>query len=360
MATLGEWDVAIVGGGVFGLACACACSRGGCTSVVVERDVVGSGASGGPVGAMAPFFPHPWTPLKQFQFDGLVSAEEYWKSVECESGTDSGYGRVGRVSPISTERSRERALIGAAAAESHWGGRFSVAVEPDDRRLFGPGYGHFGVVRDTLSARIRPTAACVALRQVARNLGIEILERCGVSRVEPGRLFTDAGEVRSGTTVLAAGADTFRLLDSAAPELAGGGVKGQAAQVECDLPGAPVIQSGRTFVVPHSNGTAGIGSTRETEWDNPFSTDSRLDNVIGEASSIVPALKDARLLHRWAGLRPRAVRSNPLLGPVPGRCGLLVATGGYGIGFSIAHLVGEVVAAMVLGRPHGFPPEFMP
>ena len=360
MATLGEWDVAIVGGGVFGLACACACARGGYASVVVERDVVGSGASGGPIGAMAPFFPHPWTPLKQIQFDGLVSAEAYWKNVGRESGIESGYGRVGRVSPLSTERMRERALVGAAAAENCWGERFSMSVEPDDGNLFAPGHGHFGVVRDSLSARIRPMTACVALRRVARNLGVEFLEHCGVVRVDPGRLVTNDGEVRSGKTVLAAGADTFRLLDGVSPEFRGGGIKGQAAHVECDLPGAPVIQSGRIFVVPHSNGTVGIGSTREAEWDDPFGTDDRLDNVIGEANSIVPALKNARLLHRWAGLRPRAVGSKPLVGPVPGQHGLFVATGGYGIGFSIAHLVGEVVGAMVVGRPHGLPPEFMP
>lgn len=360
MATLGEWDVAIVGGGIFGLACACACARKGCSSIVLERDVVGSGASGGPVGAMAPFSPHPWTPLKQFQFDGLVSAEAYWEGVDREAGTGSGYGRVGRIVPLLSEQARERALISAAAAESHWGGRFSMSIEPGDGTLAGSGSGRFGIVRDTLSARIGPMAACLALRQVARNLGIKVLEQCKVKCAEPGRVLTEAGEIRSGTTVLAAGADTFRLLDNTVPEILGGGVKGQAALVEYDLPGAPVIQAGRIFVVPHANGTVGIGSTREPEWDDRYGTDERLDNVIDEAGSILPAMRNARLLRRWAGLRPRAVRSNPLVGPVPGRRGLYVATGGHGIGFSIAHMVGDIVAAMILGLPHNLPPEFMP
>ena len=360
MATLGEWDVAIVGGGIFGLACACACARKGRTSIVLERDAVGSGASGGPVGALAPFSPRPWTPLKQFQFDGLVSAAAYWEGVDGEAGTASGYGRVGRIVPLSSEQARERALISASAAESHWGGQFSMSIEPGDGILAGSGHGRFGVVRDTLSARIGPMAACLALRQVARNLGTEILEHCEVVGAEPGGVLTEAGEIRSGATVLAAGADTFRLLDNTVPEILGGGIKGQAALVEYDLRGAPVIQAGRIFVVPHANGTVGIGSTRETEWDDRFGTDERLDDVIDEACSIVPALRNARLLRRWAGLRPRAIRSNPLVGPVPGRRGLYVATGGHGIGFSIAHMVGEIVAAMILGLPHDLPPEFTP
>ena len=309
---------------------------------------------------MAPFSPHPWTPLKQFQLDGLVSAAAYWEGVDRESGTESGFGRVGRIVPLSNERSLERARINASAAERHWGGQYSMSIGPGDEILAGSGYGRFGYVRDTLSARIGPMEACLALWQVARNFGIEILEHCEVLCAEPGRVLTEAGEIRSGTTVLAAGADTFRLLDDAVPEILGGGVKGQAALVEYDLPGAPVIQAKRIFIVPHANGTVGIGSTRETEWEDRFETDERLDDVIDEAGLILPALRNARLLRRWAGLRPRAVRSNPLVGPVPGWRGLYVATGGHGIGFSIAHMVGEVVAAMILGLPHDLPPEFMP
>ena len=62
MATLGEWDVAIVGGGIFGLACACACARKGCSSIVLEKDVVGSGASGGRSGLWRRFLRTPGRP----------------------------------------------------------------------------------------------------------------------------------------------------------------------------------------------------------------------------------------------------------------------------------------------------------
>ena len=360
MATLGRWDIAVVGGGVFGLACARACAREGRKTALLEMRTVGSGASGGPVGAMAPFSPAPWTRTKQFQFDGLISAGAYWSEVERETGLSPGYGRIGRIVPLATQDACDRARLSVTAAEHRWGDLASMWIEPRSETWVYPDRAKFGVVRDSLAARIRPQAACAALRQAVSNRQVDVIENCRVMRVESGRLCTERGDVIAEAIVVAAGADTFRLIEGIAPGISGGGVKGQAAFLECSLPDMPVVQSGRIYVVPHANGTVGVGSTRETEWNDRSRTDARLDAVIDEARSLVPSLGSARLLGNWAGLRPRADGSNPLVGPVPGHDELFVATGGHGIGFSIVHMVADAIAAMVRGRVSQFPPEFMP
>lgn len=50
-------DVLVVGAGIFGLSCAWACIERGLSVVVAERAAPGAGASGGPVGALAPHLP---------------------------------------------------------------------------------------------------------------------------------------------------------------------------------------------------------------------------------------------------------------------------------------------------------------
>jgi glycine/D-amino acid oxidase-like deaminating enzyme len=63
------------------------------------------------------------------------------------------------------------------------------------------------------------------------------------------------------------------------------------------------------------------------------------------------------VVERWAGVRPRAGRADPLLGPAPGRAGVFVATGGFRTAFATAPVVAELLADLVVGAPADLPPE---
>ena len=114
-------------------------------------------------------------------------------------------------------------------------------------------------------------------------------------------------------------------------------------------------------VVPHEDGTTAIGSTSEREYYDPVSTDEKLDEVIDRAMRAVPVLHGARVVERWAGLRPRAKSRAPMLGEHPLKPGDFIANGGFKIGFGMAPKVAEVMAALILeGRdeiPEGFRPQ---
>jgi len=104
-----------------------------------------------------------------------------------------------------------------------------------------------------------------------------------------------------------------------------------------------------------------VGSTSEKAWDAP-GCDAQLDALVTRARALCPALADAPVVERWAGVRPKAPGSEPMVGPLPGRTRVIVATGGYRIGLALAHLVGDAVAAAILGTaPHPpLPAEFSP
>ncbi len=66
------------------------------------------------------------------------------------------------------------------------------------------------------------------------------------------------------------------------------------------------------------------------------------------ARRVLPAIRNAEVVTRWAGVRPRARSRAPILGPLPGRAGQFIANGGFKIGFGMAPKVADVMADLVL------------
>jgi glycine/D-amino acid oxidase-like deaminating enzyme len=343
-----EIDVTVRGAGAFGLAVAWACARRGARVRVIDPAGVGAGASGGVVGALAPHAPERWDATKAFQRDSLAMAEGWWAEVARAGGGDPGYARTGRLQPIADEAALDRARARAEGAAAHWPGHaWEVVPAP----LSAPGgwapVSPTGlVIRDTFSARLHPARACAALAAALRARGAEILPE---------------GEAR-GAVVHATGWRGLAELRGPAARPAGAGVKGQAALLALDRAGAPQIYADRLHVVPHADGTVAVGSTTERDWSDEAGTDAALDDVIARARAAVPALAEAPVLRRWAGIRPRARTRAAMLGAWPGRPGHWVANGGFKIGFGLAPLVGEVMAELVLDGdgsriPDAFAPE---
>ncbi len=354
------WDVAVIGAGVFGLACALACARSGRSVIVLERARPGAGASGGPVGALAPHPPDRWSAKKAFQFEALLAAEAFWADVAAIGGGVPGYRRLGRIIPLRDERERALAAIRATGAATHWSGRARWSVL-DGEALpdwIDPDAAPCGAVRETLSARLNPRAAVAALEAAVAASGGE-MRLAAAEAIDGGRVRLAGGDaVRAGVVVVAAGEGSARLLGSAAAPAMGRGVKGQAALVEPGPGGVPpeMLYCDGLYVVPQPGGVAAVGSTSETAWSDPPSVDAGLEALIARAGRICPSLAGARVIERWAGVRPRGALPEPVAGAAPGMEGVLIAGGGYRTGFTVAPQVGRLVAGMIAGE-HPIPPD---
>jgi glycine/D-amino acid oxidase-like deaminating enzyme len=136
-------------------------------------------------------------------------------------------------------------------------------------------------------------------------------------------------------------------------------VKGQAARLApARAPAAPMIYDEGLYIVPHADGTVGIGATSENGYADPGATDAALDSLLARAAAILPGLAGAPVVTRWAGLRPRGPRPDPMLGRLPGTETLYLAAGAFRTGFGMAPLVGEIIAATIAGEPPEMPPGF--
>ena len=338
----------VAGAGVWGLSCALACARHGWRVTVLEKDRVGAGASGGVVGAMAPHTPDRWTAKKQFQFQALETATLFWEEVEHLSGLPTGYGRIERLQPILTHKARTLALARAVCAQEVWQGRTTWTVE-DAPDWIAPVCAPCGVIRDNLSARIHPAKATRALAAACQATGVTITEGVAVHGLSDSGVHTECGDKHADAVILAAGVGGFDLLAPHTARTPGAGQKGQAALLKCDLGTCAQIYADGLYIVPHSDGTVAVGSTSEDIFDHPTATDAQLDALIARAQRQVPALAGAHVLQRWAGLRPKPRKRNPMLGPVPGLDPHFVALGAFKIGFGLAAKVGETLANCLEG-----------
>jgi glycine/D-amino acid oxidase-like deaminating enzyme len=113
-------------------------------------------------------------------------------------------------------------------------------------------------------------------------------------------------------------------------------------------------------MVPHWNGTVAIGSTSERVFEHASDTDAQLDLVLEKACVALPVLREAEVLERWAGLRPRAKSRAPMLGRHPLFEGAYIANGGFKIGFGMGVEVGRVMASLILEEIDTIPAEFIP
>jgi glycine/D-amino acid oxidase-like deaminating enzyme len=78
-------------------------------------------------------------------------------------------------------------------------------------------------------------------------------------------------------------------------------------------------------------------------------TDEGRAAIIDSVLTLYPELVEARIVERWAGLRPLTPDAWPILGPDPALEGLCYATGYGRNGILFAPLAARVVADLVLG-----------
>ncbi len=337
-------DITVRGGGIFGLSIAWVAVQRGAKVRVIEREAIGAGSSGGLVGALAPHTPENWNDKKAFQLESLLMAEGFWAGVAEVSGHDPGYARSGRVQAVLDARGLELAEARGENAKTLWQGRAVWEVAEAARfEGWGPEAETGFVIHDTLSGRLHPQQACAALEEALRCKGAEVV----------------IGEAEEqGLVVEATGAAGLAALSARVGKSVGAPIKGQAALFAYHARDQPQLFLDALHIIPHGDGTVAIGSTSEREFEDAQSTDAQLEDLIDKARLLCPALQDAPVIARWAGLRPRAKSRAPMLGAHPLDAGRFIANGGFKIGFGMAPKVAEVMVDLVLDGRDEIPEAF--
>jgi glycine oxidase len=332
-------DVAVVGGGVIGLAIAWRCARRG-LRVRVYDPTPGQGASRASAGMLAPVSEAYFGEVELTRL--LVASAARWPAfraeLEAAAGVDIGYREEGTlIVALTPDDLAEAQRLRAYQASL---GLPIIALTATRLREREP----------LLSPRVRGGAFAAQDRQVdPRRLVTALraaLDAAGVA-VSPDAV-TDLSAVDAETVVVAAGCGSAALTGVPVRP-----VKGQILRLRAPG-GAPpgfrhVIRGyadGRSvYLVPRADGEVVVGATVEERADPAVTAGGVLD-LLRAAVDLVPELAEYELAEATAGHRPGTPDNAPIVGWLePGR--VAVATGHFRHGVVLTPITADGVADLL-------------
>ena len=365
---MASWDAIVVGGGIVGASAAYHAARAGARVLVVDRDDPGRATSAG-AGIVSPETDlHP----SAAYLDLSRRSAEYYPSLIDALPRRAGYQRCGML-VVAADDDEERAFEAFApralqrqreegAAEDAGAMREIGAAEARER--FPP----LAAVRRALwnprGARVDGREITSALHEAAAARGAQrvrgsvesiLLEQGGGDGGERRVAGVIVDDERHDTplVIVAGGAWTPQLAVTLEVPVAVAPQRGQIAHLVLDGADSgpwPMVSGFHDhYLVAWPGGRVAAGATRETgSGFDPRPTAAGVREVLGEALRLAPGLSQATLLEVRVGLRPLAADGLPVLGPVPGRAGLWLATGHGPSGLTMGPLSGKLVAEAAL------------
>jgi len=356
-------DLAVVGGGIVGLACAWRAARTGLRVEVVERGEPGRGATHAAAGILAPDTeaePGAAT-LAALGRRSLELWPAFAEDLERESGREVGFARCGTL-VVALDRDeldvvrREHDVLARMGLEAQLlSGSECRKLEPGLAPVCAGGLlaAHEAQVdpRRVVAALVDAlVAAGGVLRTDAEAVGL-VREGDGVR----GVVLADGSRVAAERVLLAGGAWSGRNGLAPVP-LPVRPVKGQVVRLRApadELPAERMIRSEHVYVVPRASGEVVVGATTEERGFDTAVTAGGVLELLREAYRALPEIAELELVEVTAGLRPGSPDNGPLLGET-GVDGLLVASGHYRNGILLTPVTAEAIEALVAGTP---PPE---
>lgn len=357
-----SFDVAVVGGGVIGLAIAWRAAQRGLGVAVFERDELGGGTSRVAAGMLAPVSEATLIERDVMTL-GRVSAELYPAFVEelrSASGVEPGYLGCGTV-VVARDRDEAEALEREVDLRRALGLNVH-RLRPSQARELIPALAPS--VRLALLVEgdhaIDPRQLTLALAGAARAAGALIRTRAAVTALQTApegevtALRLDSGEeVAVSQVVIAAGvwADTLEGIPEGL-RIALRPVKGQIMRLHD--PAGPglltrVLRMIGGYIVPRGDGRYVLGATMEERGLDASVTAGAVYELLRDASELVPGVSELVIDEISVGFRPAAADNGPVIGPssLPG---LHWAVGHYRHGVLLTPVTAEVLAGALSGN----------
>ncbi len=350
-------DVVIIGGGAVGSSIAYYLASEGSSVTIVERDSIGNHASGFSGGLLNPT--SETGKLVPLHHQSFRMHREMLDRVQEESGVDAQVLVMPHIELVLTE-----AEIPVQRAELERISQFpdfkSAWLEPDEVRKLEPRitedlYGGV-LVEDVIILDSYNLALANARAAEARGAEIVLREATGIIYEKDRAVGVTLGQDRIScdAVVLALGpwsgtASLWLDIDvPIAPQ------KGELVRLEgLDPPFGfhlRAFHSGiHSSVYQKGDGLIWMGATKEdgSGFDTSLSHDA-LESISLIGMRMVPELESHKLVLQTACLRPVTPDGDPILGRVPGKESMFIATGTAGQGILLAPVIGRAIADLVM------------
>ena len=337
-------DVAIVGGGIAGIASAYFLAKAGATVAVLESRGVAEAASGRNAGFL------------------LAGVAENFVAASHRYGEEKAL-RIWRLTKRTQALVRQLTEEHRIASELRWNGSDQIAGDDEEwreiaesaRRLAAHGVtAHVDAARRAATYEgdgdLHPVRWVRGLARAAATAGARIHEGTRVSEVRAGAAVTEGGTVSAGTVLLCTNAYTAHLVNSRVRPVRG--------QMLATAPTPPVFarpayaNRGYRYWRQTADGRVVVGGWRDTAAEREVGEDetptaeiqAHLDAFLREHGIA------AKVTHRWAGTMGFSHDALPYVGQIRPR--LFVCGGFTGHGMAFGPASAEMAAALIRDGVH--------
>ena len=352
-------DAVIIGGGVIGCAIQYNLARlGVANTVLLERDVLGSGSTGRSQA------------ICRMHYSNPITTELAWQSLQIFADFDariggaSGFVNTGYL--VVVNEADEAGLERNVAMQQELGVPSSV-VSRDDLARLAPMvtlYDDERAAWEPESGYADPYQVTVSYAARAQEAGARIVTRNSASSIETAgdrvrAVVTANGErIATETVIVAAGPWSKQVLAGVGVDVPLIPVRHQVATVARPVEAVPHhptvgdISQSFSFRPDGSNFTTmGFGDDDEQSDPDVYPQGLELSEAATARAKLarrVPGMADAYYRGGWSGLFTTTPDWHPVLDAVPGVGGLYCAIGFSGHGFKLSPAIGKSVAELVV------------
>lgn len=340
-------DVAIVGGGLAGVACAYALAGRGASVALIEEQEIASRASGRNAGFL------------------LAGVAENFVAASRRYG-ESTAERVWDFTTRNQSLVREAVGRHELDCDLEWNGSLQIAGDEDEwTEMLGSAVAllrrdyHVSIAEDSRSVSylddgaLHPVRLVRGIAAAAESRGARFFERTPATGVGRDAVRTPSGSVAASAVVVCTNAYTPRLVATRIRP-----VRGQmlaTAPLPARILTRPVYaHRGYRYWRQTRDARVLVGGWRDLALDDEVGEEERLNDAIQSALDgfLRESAIAAPVTHRWAGIMGFSHDGLPYIGRLSD--GVFACGGftGHGLGFALA--AGELIAALVRGET---PPE---
>lgn len=348
-------QVAVIGGGIVGVAVAHALAEAGVSDVVVlERNRLGAGSSAKPLGGVRAAFS---------ETGNIVLGQRsrsWFESFADRFGADIGLRRVGYLFLARTDEELV-ALEASSTMQRELGNeaRMVSPLEAEEINPFLAASALRGAAFTPNDGYVEPARVVAALARAAEERGVQISEHTEVLAVDRDleriTVHTQRGQLQADAVVIAAGAWSAMLGDQLGVPLPVEPVRrqiGLTAQRAGMHPTVPFTLDLSTTMYFHNYRDGmllGISNDEPPGFNREFSY-GWVPEFDRAAATIAPALAHAPLVAGWAGLYENTPDHNAMIGCDRSAAPVFYATGFSGHGLLQAPAAAELIRDLFLDR----------
>jgi glycine/D-amino acid oxidase-like deaminating enzyme len=354
------YDVAVIGAGIVGAACAAALSREGLRVVVIDKNGIAGGTTAAGMGHIVVMDD------SDAQFALTKYSQDLWKQLEDELPATCEYEHCGTIWVAADgeemdEVRRKNEFYASRGIETEiLDGQALREAEPNLAEGLAGG---LLVKSDTVVYQLTAT------RHLIERSGVELRFGDRVTQISDAGVRLQGGElITAGNIINAAGAEAGGLT----PQLNIRKRKGHLVITERydgfvshQLVELGYLKSAHGHgtesvafnVQPRSTGQILLGSSRQFGVESSDVDRAIVNRMTTRAFEYMPTLRDFHAVRVWTGFRPATPDNLPYIGKISGFENVYAAAGHEGLGITTALGTAELLADEIMGRTPKISPE---